>query len=124
MNFSLSDLARALGCLLPADVALTGAAVDSRVVRPGDLFVALPGARVDGHDFAPEAVERGAAAVLAQKALPSLEGRVPVVVVPETGDALLRLAAWLKRRAGFRLAAIAGSASRARPGSARSPATT
>ena len=110
MNFTLSDVARALGVAVPADVPLTGAAVDSRAVRPGDLFVALPGARVDGHDFASEAVGKGAAAVLAERALPGLEGRVPVVAVSDTGDALLALAAWLKRRAGFRLAAIAGSA--------------
>jgi UDP-N-acetylmuramoyl-tripeptide--D-alanyl-D-alanine ligase len=110
MNFSLSDLGRALGCAIGADVALAGAAVDSRVARPGDLFVALRGARVDGHDFAAEAVARGAAGVLAERNLAALAGRAPVVVVPDSGEALLRLAAWLKRRAGFRLAAIAGSA--------------
>ena len=110
MNFTLSDLARALEAPVPGEASLTGAAVDSRAVRPGDLFVALPGARVDGHDFAPEAVSRGAAAVLAERTLPEVAGRAPVVVVPDTREALLRLAGWLKRRAGFRLAAIAGSA--------------
>ncbi len=110
MNFSLSDLGRALGCAIRADVSLAGAAVDSRAARVGDLFVALRGARVDGHDFAAEAVARGAAAVLAERDLPVLAGRAPVVIVPDSGAALLRLAAWLKRRAGFRLAAIAGSA--------------
>lgn len=110
MNFTLSDLARALEAPVPGEASLTGAAVDSRAVRPGDLFVALPGARVDGHDFAMEAVSRGAAAVLAERALPEVAGGVPVVVVPDTQEALLRLAGWLKRRAGFRLAAIAGSA--------------
>jgi UDP-N-acetylmuramoyl-tripeptide--D-alanyl-D-alanine ligase len=110
MNFLLSDLTRALSTAFPGDAALSGAAVDSRSARPGDLFVALPGARVDGHDFAAEAVSRGAAAVLAQRELPAVEGRVPVLVVPDTKEALLHFAAWLKRRAGFRLAAIAGSA--------------
>ena len=110
MNFTLSDLSRALEVPVPDEASLTGAAVDSRAVRPGDLFVALPGARVDGHDFAPEAVSRGAAAVLAERALPDVAGRAPVVVVPDTSEALLRLAGWLKKRAGFRLAAIAGSA--------------
>ncbi|MGE5275539.1 MAG: UDP-N-acetylmuramoyl-tripeptide--D-alanyl-D-alanine ligase [Acidobacteriota bacterium] len=110
MNFTLSDLSRALELPVPGEASLTGAAVDSRAVRPGDLFVALPGARVDGHDFAPEAVSRGAAAVLAERELPEVAGRAPVVVVPDTLESLLRLAGWLKKRAGFRLAAIAGSA--------------
>ena len=94
----------------PAEAPLSGAAVDSRAVRPGDLFVALPGARVDGHDFASRRSSRGAAAVLAERALPA-PGRAgfPSSSCPNAREALLALAAWLKRRAGFRLAAIAGS---------------
>jgi UDP-N-acetylmuramoyl-tripeptide--D-alanyl-D-alanine ligase len=84
--------------------------VDSRAVNPGDLFVALPGARVDGHDFAADAIARGAGAILASREIPAVAGRVPVVRVPDSGAALLAFAAWLKKRAGFRLAAIAGSA--------------
>ena len=45
--------------------AVTGLTADSRAVRPGDLFAALPGARADGRAFIAEAVARGAAAVLA-----------------------------------------------------------
>jgi len=110
MNFTVSELARALEAPFPGEASLTGASVDSRATRPGDLFVALPGARVDGHDFAAEAVTRGAKAILAGRPLPEVAGRVPVIVVPDTGAALLRFGGWLKRRAGFRLAAIAGSA--------------
>ena len=50
---------------------------DSRAVRPGGLFLALPGARADGHDFAPAAVEAGAVAVLAARPV-----GVPAIVVP------------------------------------------
>ncbi len=46
------------------DVVLTGVAIDSRAVRPGDLFVALAGEHTDGHRFLGDAVERGASAVL------------------------------------------------------------
>lgn len=46
------------------DVSVTGIAVDSRRVRPGDLFVALPGADVDGRAFIPAAVSNGARAIL------------------------------------------------------------
>ena len=47
------------------DVEVTGLASDSRNVRPGYLFAALPGTRVSGVDFIPDAVARGAVAVLA-----------------------------------------------------------
>ena len=110
MNFTLSEVARALGVAAGADARLSGAAVDSRLVHPGDLFVALPGARVDGHDFAAEAVSRGAAAVLAERAVPAVEASVPVLVVPDSKTALLDVAGAMKRREGFRLAAIGGSA--------------
>ncbi|BBY60486.1 UDP-N-acetylmuramoyl-tripeptide--D-alanyl-D-alanine ligase [Mycolicibacterium sarraceniae] len=50
---------------------------DSRAVTPGGLFLALPGARSDGHDFAKGAVEAGAAAVLAARPV-----GVPAIIVP------------------------------------------
>lgn len=51
---------------------------DSRKIAPGGLFVALPGKRVDGHDFAAAAVEKGAAGVLAARDVDA-----PAVVVPK-----------------------------------------
>jgi UDP-N-acetylmuramoyl-tripeptide--D-alanyl-D-alanine ligase len=110
MNFTLSELARAVGLPPGAALVLSGVAVDSRCVRPGELFVALPGARVDGHDFAAEAVSRGAAAVLGERRPDRLAADFPVLLVPDAREALLRLAGALKRKWGFRLAAIAGSA--------------
>src|SRR6478752_9937526 len=56
---------------------VTAVEFDSRAIRPGGLFLALPGERVDGHDFAAAAVERGAVAVLAAR---EVDG--PAVVVP------------------------------------------
>ena len=50
-----------------ADVMLRGAASDNRQVKAGDLFAAIAGERVDGHDFAEAAVTAGAAAVLATR---------------------------------------------------------
>jgi UDP-N-acetylmuramoyl-tripeptide--D-alanyl-D-alanine ligase len=65
----------------PADAAtlrITGTVeFDSRAVTPGGLFLALPGARSDGHDFAAGAVAAGAAAVLAARPV-----GVPAIVVP------------------------------------------
>ncbi len=61
----LKALATELGGRCQGDDArITGVAIDSRAVRPGDLFIALPGARVDGHEFVAEAARAGAAAAL------------------------------------------------------------
>jgi UDP-N-acetylmuramoyl-L-alanyl-D-glutamate--2,6-diaminopimelate ligase len=46
------------------DVDIAGLAQDSRQVRPGDLFVAVKGLDADGHDFIPDAIRRGAVAVV------------------------------------------------------------
>ena len=62
--------------------------VDSRLVGPGALFVALPGEQTDGHDHAAAAVAAGAVAVLGERPLPA----VPVLVVPDALAALQALA--------------------------------
>lgn len=69
----------------PAGVPVRGIAYDSRLVRPGDLFVCRRGMVHDGHDFATEAVERGAAALVVNRFLPL---PVPQIVVANTRVAL------------------------------------
>ena len=49
------------------DQSITGFSYDSRAVKKGEVFFAVPGARVDGHGFAPEALKQGAAAVVVEK---------------------------------------------------------
>ncbi len=81
-----------------SDVRLRGAASDSRQVRKGCLFACLPGARVDGHDFAAGAVAQGAALILAAKALPGIAPQAaPVLIVADVALALAALAAELRR---------------------------
>ena len=62
----------------PADVEVTGLAYDSRAVTPGTLFFCVPGFRTDGHDFAPDAVARGAAALVVERPLDLGVPEVPV----------------------------------------------
>lgn len=79
---------------LPAQIPetpITGIAIDSRKVEPGNLFVARRGGSVDGHDFIPAAVERGAAAVVGEKEMPGQV--VPYVRVPGSVEAVTWLAA-------------------------------
>src|SRR5688500_11640813 len=49
------------------DIPITGISIDSRAVKPGHLFVALKGGNVDGHDYIPNAIENGAAAVVGER---------------------------------------------------------
>src|SRR3954447_17917889 len=61
----LADLVPGAG----ADVEITGLALDNRVVQPGTLFFCVPGFTRDGHDFAPDAIARGAAALVVERPL-------------------------------------------------------
>jgi UDP-N-acetylmuramoyl-L-alanyl-D-glutamate--2,6-diaminopimelate ligase len=77
----------------PAAIRLEAVALDSRAVRPGSLFVAVPGSRADGHDFVKAAVEAGAVAVVAERVSPLLG--VPQLLVPSARPALALAAAAL-----------------------------
>ncbi|MBL1097035.1 UDP-N-acetylmuramoyl-tripeptide--D-alanyl-D-alanine ligase [Streptomyces coffeae] len=89
------------------DLKVTGPVViDSREVRPGSLFAALAGERVDGHDFAHGAVEAGAVAVLATRPV----DQVPTIVVPDVIAAMGALARAVVKRLGTSVVALTGSA--------------
>jgi UDP-N-acetylmuramoyl-tripeptide--D-alanyl-D-alanine ligase len=79
----------------PSDAVVTGrVTLDSRAVEPGDLFVAFPGERVDGHDFLGAAAAAGAVAALSMRP----DGALPTVVVADPVVALGRLAAGVHGR--------------------------
>jgi UDP-N-acetylmuramoyl-L-alanyl-D-glutamate--2,6-diaminopimelate ligase len=71
-------------------VQIAGLAYDSRAVDPGDLFFCVSGFRTDGHDFAPEAVRAGAAALVVERPLGL---GVPEVLVASARDAMAPIAA-------------------------------
>ncbi len=98
----LSEAAGWVGAPPPAqDAVVERVTTDSRAIRSGDLFVALPGERFDGHDFAAAAIKAGAAGVLVARDL----GFAAQLVVPDSRLALGALArAW---RAKFTLPLIA-----------------
>ena len=75
-----------------ADVDVRSLAYDSRKAKPGALFVAVSGFHRDGHDFAKDAVSRGAVGVIAER---EVKVGVPVAIVPDTRTALADLAAEL-----------------------------
>ncbi|HET8732215.1 MAG TPA: UDP-N-acetylmuramoyl-L-alanyl-D-glutamate--2,6-diaminopimelate ligase [Anaeromyxobacteraceae bacterium] len=84
------------------DAEVSRVTADSRKVNTGTLFVAVPGTRADGADFAPAAARAGAVAVLAERALDCPPA--PVLLVPSARRALALAAANLHGRPGDRLA--------------------
>jgi UDP-N-acetylmuramoyl-tripeptide--D-alanyl-D-alanine ligase len=88
-------------------VDVVGVSTDTRSLRPGDLFVALRGPRFDGHAFIAEAAAKGAAAVLVSGSPP--DPVVPAVLVPDTLEALQRLAASQRARMQVQVVGVTGT---------------
>lgn len=86
------------------NVTFFGANIDSRNIKPGELFVALKGVR-DGHDYISKALEKGAAAVLCQHA----DGDFPAIVVKDSRIALGDIARGERNRLGAKVVGITGS---------------
>jgi UDP-N-acetylmuramoyl-L-alanyl-D-glutamate--2,6-diaminopimelate ligase len=78
---------------LSGDSLITGVEHDSRAASAGDLFVAVPGARADGHDFAAAAAAGGAVAIIGERAVAGLA--VPQLLVGDARAALALASAWL-----------------------------
>jgi UDP-N-acetylmuramoyl-L-alanyl-D-glutamate--2,6-diaminopimelate ligase len=97
---TLAEVAARLGIPAPAgsaDVAVSGTTLDSRAVRPGDLYAALPGARTHGARFTAQAAAAGAVAVLTDDAGSgdAAAAGLPTLAVPDPRAVLGDLAAWL-----------------------------
>lgn len=77
------------------DLLVTAIVCDSRQVTPGSLFVAYRGVAADGHDYIPQALARGAAALVVERKPEGWTGQVPLALVPDSREALAYLsAAW------------------------------
>ncbi|RZO85078.1 MAG: UDP-N-acetylmuramoyl-tripeptide--D-alanyl-D-alanine ligase [Oceanococcus sp.] len=107
----LSQAVDWIGAVLQGrDQAVTGACIDTRVLQPGQLFIALPGSRVDGHEFVRKAAALGASGALVSR---PLDIDFPQLVVPDVLVALQTLAVawrqeWARMGAG-QLVGVTGS---------------
>ena len=122
MKLSLAEVAIGAGVVLesPLSVANAGAiealgySIDSRTVSAGDLFFAVRGDRLDGHDYVQAAFARGAVSAVVSRArvatLPDAVLALPLLIAEDPLAALQSLAAHVRRRWGKRVVAITGSA--------------
>ena len=111
-SMTLGELAVAVGSRRIAGEAgarVGGVSIDSRSLLPGDLFVAIRGARFDGHRFVADAVARGAAAALVSDGAALGTPPAPGVVVDDTLRGLQALARRVRRDSGARVVAVTGS---------------
>ena len=87
-----------------------GYSIDSRTIQPGQLFFAVKGERMDGHDFVPQALDRGAvAAVVRKDELARYAVKTGLLAVPDTLVALQTLGAAVRRVWGKPLIGVTGS---------------
>jgi UDP-N-acetylmuramoyl-tripeptide--D-alanyl-D-alanine ligase len=122
MKLTLAEVALGCGAKLEAPASAVGFgafvaqgySIDSRTVGAGELFFAVRGERLDGHDFIAGALERGAiAAVVSLGRVAALSDAVlaaPLLIVEDPLQALQALAAHVRRHWGGRVVAVTGSA--------------
>ncbi|MGA7341307.1 MAG: UDP-N-acetylmuramoyl-tripeptide--D-alanyl-D-alanine ligase, partial [Terracidiphilus sp.] len=122
MNLTLAEAAIGACAVLEAPASVTNAgalevsgySIDSRTVRPGELFFAVRGERHDGHDFVVAALAEGAAAAVVSRArvasLPDAALINPLLIAEDPLLALQALAAHVRRQWGRRVVAVTGSA--------------
>lgn len=104
----LSELTVALnGRLLGADASFNGVSIDSRAIKPGQLFIALTGPRFDGHDYLNDVAAKGAVAALVEREVP--DSSLPQLRVNDTRQALGQLGALNRGAFTHPVAAITGS---------------
>ena len=109
MKMNISEIAQCLHIASPVDAGqdITGVSINTRTLKPGDLFVAFQGAHVDGHAFIADAIQRGAAAILSTKPQAGLDK--PVLVYPNLDKALALIAAQHRAQLSCRVVALTGS---------------
>jgi UDP-N-acetylmuramoyl-tripeptide--D-alanyl-D-alanine ligase len=122
MKLTLAEAAIGSGAVLEAPASISSAgmlvvrgySIDSRTAAPGDLFFAVRGERLDGHDYVAAALERGAVAAVVSRArvasLPDAVLGVPLLIAEDTLIALQALASSVRRQWGKHVVAITGSA--------------
>ncbi|MCE8432153.1 Mur ligase domain-containing protein, partial [Rhodovulum sulfidophilum] len=85
--WTAAEALEATGGRVTRDWSVSGVSIDTRSLKPGDLFVALKDQR-DGHDFVAEALARGAGAALVSRLPEGVDESAPLLIVPDVLAAL------------------------------------
>src|SRR5712692_2024670 len=113
MQLSMGEVAAILGtsCDTPERIA-QGFSIDSRTIRPGQVFFAIRGLHLDGHRFVRQALERGASGAVVERTFYEEVGSTlgpALLTVPDTGEALQQLARGVRKKWAGNLIAVTGS---------------
>src|SRR4029453_794403 len=87
------------------DIPITGISIDSRAVKPGHLFVAMKGGNVDAHDYIPQAIDKGAAAIVGEQNIGQV-ANLPYIRLENPRRALTWIAAAFYNWPGRKLTVI------------------
>src|SRR5213593_1351965 len=121
MNLSLDEISKAVGGTFEGagTVNVRGYSIDSRTIKPGELFFAIKGPRFDGHEFVAQTFQKGAAAAVVEQSGGGSRARQgeassnaggPTIRVTSTLAALQDLARDVRRRWGMTIIGVTGSA--------------
>ncbi len=107
MLMTASETAKATGGSYSEEAQYTSVTIDSRTVEKGCMYIAIKGDRFDGHDFAKQASESGAACVMVSR---DVEGvKCPVIKVSDTRKGLIDLAAYYRAKKDIPVVGLTGS---------------
>ena len=101
------NLSEALGIEININFVASGFEFDSRNVKPGDIFIALPGENGDGHQYIPKAIENGAVAVICNKDYENKSDKL--IRVNDTKEALIALAKYKRKISKAKFIGVTGS---------------
>jgi len=112
MNLTLEEISAAVGGVLegPANVKVRGYSIDSRTLKPGEVFFAIKGPRFDGHQFVQQASEKKAAVAVVEQSAGVKPAAIALIRVSSTIEALQNIARDVRRRWGMPIVGVTGSA--------------
>jgi UDP-N-acetylmuramoyl-tripeptide--D-alanyl-D-alanine ligase len=110
LTLSLNEVIEATGgkLLFGTSNGVKGISIDSRTIKDGDIFVALTGARFDGHDFLGDALNMGSGAIVSVPPVAPPKGKA-IIHVSNTLKALQDIARYLRKKSGIPVVGITGS---------------
>ena len=107
--WTAGEAAAATGGRATGEWVASGVSIDSRSVKPGELFIALAGPKFDGHDFVADALARRAAAAVVARLPAGLAETAPLLLVDDTMAALEALGRASRRRTAAQIIGVTGS---------------